>query len=257
MVVSIRSTCGYGETCCRCCCYFWLAVFSSSPFLSSMLGCLPVFVSFSRMKVTKVHKSKHHYKWLRQSTAFSPAFFLQKPLMKIWSTSTSYSKRWPSATNLQHFHPPQQESRGLSVRLSPSGRFFTHIIFSSISVVVSSGETRRNGLSRNYGMKNLGNSASLPRYSTFDLGTRTPAGKAWDRKSANACLWPATIPLPPILHQKSSNQNHPLASHKSHLAKGRCSTQDAYQAPAEARKHNDNDGCYAAMLHIPFQENDA
>lgn len=140
MVVSIRLTCGYGETWCLCCCYFWLAVFSSSPFLSSMLGCLPVFVSFSHTKATKVHKSRHHYNRLRQSTAFSPAFFLQKPLMKIGPTSTSYSKRWPSATNLQHFHPPQQESRGLSVRLSPSGRFFNYIIFSSISVVVSSGE---------------------------------------------------------------------------------------------------------------------
>lgn len=133
MVVSIRLTCGYGETCCRCCCYFSLAVFSSSPFLSSMLGCLPVFVSFSHMKVTRVHKSKHHYKRLRQRTAFSPAFFLQKPLMKIGPTSTSSSKRL-------HFYPPQQESRGLSVRLSPSGRFFNHIIFSSISVLVSSGE---------------------------------------------------------------------------------------------------------------------
>ena len=201
MVVSIRLTRGYGETCCRFCCYFWLAVFSSSPFLSSMLGCLPVFVSFSHTKVTKVHKSKHHYKRLCQSTGFSPAFFLQKPLMKIGPTSTSYSKRWPSATNLQHFHPPQQESRGLSVRLSPSGRFFNHIIFSSISVVVS-GETTFPEI----WYENPGNSESLPRYSTFDLGTRTPAGKAWDRKSANACLWPATIPLQAILHQKYSTK---------------------------------------------------
>lgn len=148
-----------GETCCRCCCYFWLAVFSSSPFLSSMLGCLPVFVSFSHMKVTKVHKSKHHYKRLRQSTALSPAFFLQKPLMKIGPTSTSYSKR--SATNLQHFHPPQQESRGLSVRLYPLPEGSSTILSSAQFLWLSHQEKRP---FQKYGMKNLGNSESLPRY---------------------------------------------------------------------------------------------
>lgn len=64
--------------------------------------------------------------------------------------------------------------------------------------------------------------------------------------------------LPPFPSKQSCTKNLPPKSpacHESHLAKGRCSTQDAYQAPAEARKHNDD--CYAAMLHIPFQENDA
>ncbi len=239
-----------------------------------MLGCLRVFISFARKNVAKVYNGKHHYKLLRQNTTFSRAFCLQKPAMKIGPTSASYSKRQLSAASL-HSHTPQQESRGLSddKRLCkkehniPFRKVLRPYIFNSIYVVVSSGEKRP---FQKHGMKSLETLRACQDIRTmfwlrchnslqeiiliqghilrtFGVGTLPPSTWAPELLQVKLGIGNQLMLVCDLPHPAFPENNR--FTRKS-SAKGRCSTQDAYQAPPEAPRHS----CYAAMLLYLFRK---